>query len=72
MNKTVLITGGSRGIGKAMVYKFAQAGYNVLLNFTKPKCSAFEHLLKVLQIQYSKLNVSMSDTFKKFIQFISY
>ena len=35
MNKTVLITGGSRGIGKAMVYKFAQAGYNVLLNFNK-------------------------------------
>lgn len=35
MNKTVLITGGSRGIGKAMVYKFAQAGYNILLNFNK-------------------------------------
>lgn len=35
MNKTVLITGGSRGIGKAMVYKFSQAGYNVLLNFNK-------------------------------------
>ena len=35
MNKTVLITGGSRGIGKAMVYKFSKAGYNVLLNFNK-------------------------------------
>lgn len=35
MNKTVLITGGSRGIGKAMVYKFSNAGYNVLLNFNK-------------------------------------
>lgn len=35
MNKTVLITGGSRGIGKAIVYKFSQAGYNVLLNFNK-------------------------------------
>lgn len=35
MNKTVLITGGSRGIGKAMIYKFSQAGYNVLLNFNK-------------------------------------
>ena len=32
-SKTVLITGGSRGIGKAMVYAFARAGYNVLLNF---------------------------------------
>jgi len=35
MAKTVLITGGSRGIGKAMVYAFSKAGYNVLLNFNK-------------------------------------
>lgn len=34
-NKTVLITGGSRGIGKAMVYAFSNAGYNVLLNFNQ-------------------------------------
>jgi 3-oxoacyl-[acyl-carrier protein] reductase len=34
-NKTVLITGGSRGIGKAMVYAFSKAGYNVLLNFNR-------------------------------------
>ena len=29
MNKTVLITGGSRGIGRAMVKKFLAAGYTV-------------------------------------------
>ncbi len=33
--KTVLITGGSRGIGKAMVYAFSKAGYNVLLNYNQ-------------------------------------
>ena len=31
--KTVIVTGGSRGIGKAIVYAFANAGYNVLLNY---------------------------------------
>lgn len=40
--KTVLITGGSRGIGKAMVYAFARAGYNVLLNFNKSEGLANE------------------------------
>lgn len=42
LTKTVLITGGSRGIGKAMVYAFARAGYNVLLNFNKSERSAIE------------------------------
>lgn len=42
MNKTVLITGGSRGIGKTMVYAFSKAGYNVLLNFNKSESIANE------------------------------
>jgi NAD(P)-dependent dehydrogenase (short-subunit alcohol dehydrogenase family) len=29
MNKTVLITGGVKGIGKAITEKFADSGYNV-------------------------------------------
>ncbi len=41
-NKTVLITGGSRGIGKAMVYEFAKKGYNVLLNFNRSESLANE------------------------------
>ena len=32
MNKTAVITGASRGIGRAAAYKFACAGYNVVLN----------------------------------------
>ena len=32
MNKTVIITGASRGIGKAAAIKFASEGYNVVLN----------------------------------------
>lgn len=34
-NKTVLVTGGSRGIGKAISKTFAKDGYNVLINFNK-------------------------------------
>ena len=32
MNKTVIITGASRGIGKAAAIKFASEGYNIVLN----------------------------------------
>ena len=41
--KTVLVTGGSRGIGKAIVEKFAKNGYNVILNYNK----SFEAAKKV-------------------------
>lgn len=34
-NKTVLITGASRGIGEAVARKFAKGGYNVIVNYYK-------------------------------------
>lgn len=54
--KTVLITGGSRGIGKAMVYAFARAGYNVLLNFNKS-----ENLANEIASEFSNIKVYGAD-----------
>ena len=46
--KTALITGASRGIGRAMAILFAQNDYNVVINYNKSEKEAKEH--------YEKLN----------------
>ena len=40
--KTVLITGASRGIGRACAFKFAKNGHRVLVNYNKSKAEAEE------------------------------
>ena len=37
MNKNVLITGGTRGIGEAISREFAKKGYNLIINYIKSK-----------------------------------
>jgi len=39
-NKTVLVTGGSRGIGEAIALSFARAGANVIINYNQSHTKA--------------------------------
>ena len=40
MKRTVLITGGARGIGRQMALDFGAAGYNVVINYNKSEGQA--------------------------------
>jgi len=46
--KTVLVTGGSRGIGKAIVKAFADSGANVVINYVSSEKSANELVEEIL------------------------
>lgn len=47
MNKTVLVTGASRGIGKGIALAFAKRGYNVVINYASNNKAAQETLAEV-------------------------
>ncbi len=52
MNKTVLITGASRGIGRAIACTFAEAGYQLILT-CKHNIAALKELADTLSQEYS-------------------
>ena len=41
-NKTVFVTGGSRGIGKEVALKYAENGYNVVINYVSSRTNVEE------------------------------
>lgn len=55
MEKVALITGGSRGIGKAISERFAKAGYDIIINY-KENISRAEETKNELEDKY-KINV---------------
>lgn len=52
MNKVAFITGGSRGIGKAISERFAKEGYNIVINF-KENINRAEKLKIKLESKYN-------------------
>lgn len=64
MNKTVLITGSSRGIGRAAAVTFAQNGYDVAVNYNKSSDEA-EKLCSELQQYGVKAKAFQADVADK-------
>ena len=56
MSDTVLITGASRGIGRACAEVFAREGMNIIINYNKSKVCALELEKKISDI-YPDVNV---------------
>lgn len=48
MNKTILITGASRGIGKAIALKLSEGPYNIIINYRQKKDEAEEVVQEIL------------------------
>lgn len=52
MNKVVVVTGGTRGIGEAISREFAQKGYDIVINFVNSEDKA-NNLKKELEEKYA-------------------
>lgn len=63
MNKVALVTGGSKGIGAAIVKELSKSGYKVIAtyNTTTPKC-------KLDNVTYKKLDITDGEDCRKFIE----
>ncbi len=71
--KTVLITGGSKGIGKCIAENLARDGYNVVLNYNKSGNQAKQTQKDLskqgIKIEIYKADVSKREDVKKMMKF---
>lgn len=51
MNKVAMVTGSSRGMGKAEVYEFASTGYDVIVHYVNSR-EAAENISKDIKEKY--------------------
>ena len=74
MNKVVIVTGASRGIGRNIATTLAKKGYIVIANYNKSENKAIElqqNLKKEnINIDIFKADVSNRDEVKKLVQFV--
>lgn len=70
--KVALVTGGSRGIGKAIAHKLADQGYNLVINYLRNKSAAQEAKeeleAKGVEVQLVKANVGDVAKIKEMFQ----
>lgn len=73
MKKTVIVTGGSNGIGKCIVEDLSKKEYNVILNYNKSENNAKkiqeELKQKGFEIDIFKADVSKREEVKKLIEY---
>ena len=67
--KNALVTGGSRGIGKAICLELSQMGYHILINYKSNKAAA-EELLVVAQLVASPFQNSVHKLLMDFAQHV--
>lgn len=67
--ETVLVTGGSRGIGRAIVEKFAKENYNVILNYNKSEYAALDIAKQYKNVKIFKADVSSKKDVEAMINF---
>ena len=65
MEKVVLVTGSSRGIGRATIIEFAKQGYNVVINYID---SSKEAKLKFIDGEFEFDNKRDAEELKQFVE----